>query len=281
MSSTATVDVTKLDLTPVRVKYGVSGSEVDLGATLSNVVVEIKYSKADMKADQFGITVLDRRVSGFEAKVTTEVAQILDAAIWKVVFPNSTMVTVSGHSYVDFKVAIGQGDQALSKRLILHPLSFDDSNLDGDLTFHKATASAESTTTYSPTEQQKLKIVWNILPDLGTSPPRFLRFGNINLVGTNASFSAAVAGGGNVGNGTVSGIVVNNPNTKTETITLTCVGTNTNAGNFSVSGSISGPLGIATVGVAFISNPIDFTINDGTTDFAQADSFTIATVAAQ
>jgi hypothetical protein len=96
-----------------------------------------------------------------------------------------------------------------------------------------------------------------------------------------ASAAAAVAGGGNVGNGTVTGITAYNGFTKTETITLTAVGVPAaNQANFSVSGSLSGALGIATLGVGFNSNPISLTINDGATDFVIGDSFTIATTAA-
>jgi hypothetical protein len=95
----------------------------------------------------------------------------------------------------------------------------------------------------------------------------------------NATASPAVAGP-NTGNGTVSNPVAYSGFTATETITLLCVGVPAaNQANFSVTGSVSGPLGIATLGVPFISNEISFTINDGSTDFVIGDSFTISTTA--
>jgi len=56
----------------------------------------------------------------------------------------------------------------------------------------------------------------------------------------------------------------------------------TNGGKFEVVGSLSGPLGLATVGTPFVAfgSQISFTINDGTTDFVVGDVFTVATTAA-
>ena len=118
-----------------------------------------------------------------------------------------------------------------------------------------------------------------VLPDDSVQPERFFTHGDPSIGLVAASAAAAVAGA-NTGNGTVSGISVNNAYTKTETITLTCIHASTNAGIFQVSGSLSGPLGNATVGVGFSSNPIALLINDGSTDFIVGDSFTIATSAA-
>jgi hypothetical protein len=77
------------------------------------------------------------------------------------------------------------------------------------------------------------------------------------------------------GNGTVTNVdsTVNAP---TETWTLTCISTATNGGVFSVEGSVSGTYSVnATVGVPYSNDRISFTINDGTTDFALGDEFTI------
>ena len=58
-----------------------------------------------------------------------------------------------------------------------------------------------------------------------------------------------------------------------ETITMTAI----DATHFSVSGSVSGALGTATVGTAFTSGQIGFTIAAGSTAFAAGDAFTVAT----
>lgn len=82
----------------------------------------------------------------------------------------------------------------------------------------------------------------------------------------------------NTGNGTVSGIAGKEA-APVETITLTCTAAAANAGTFSVRGSVSGPLADATVGVAYVSAIINFTINDGAVDFIVGDNFTIAVAA--
>lgn len=61
----------------------------------------------------------------------------------------------------------------------------------------------------------------------------------------------------------------------TETITATCITEASNAGTFTVQGSKSGYLGIATVAVAFNSSVIGFTIADGSEDWNIGDVITI------
>jgi hypothetical protein len=282
--SYANVDGSKMELTPMRVSY----RGVDLGGTLSNVVVEMKYEKAEIKADQLGSTVMDRRVKGFICTVTTEFTQVQDKLnIWKAVFPHANHAGTAPADAMDFNSAVGDGDLINSGLLTLHPLSQIDSVLDYDFTFFKATADAQSSITYGPDKQATIKIIFNVLPDTSVVPPRFMRYGNPGTIFTPAAFAAAVAGGGNVGNGTVSGISVNNATTKTETWTLTCIDAIVNAGIFSVVGSVTGARGVAYVGTAYHSNSItpsqseiNFLINDGATDFAVGDTFTIATTAA-
>jgi len=86
--------------------------------------------------------------------------------------------------------------------------------------------------------------------------------------------AAAVANGGNTGNGTVTGIDTT-PATITETWTLTCTAGGP-TGTFSVVGSVSGAEADATVGTAYSNDFISFLINDGAADFIIGDSFTIA-----
>ena len=181
--SYSSIDATLMELTPMRVNFkGPSdSSHIDLGGTLSNVVIETKYEKADIKADQLGTTVLDRRVKGLIIQVTTELTQVEDKNIWKYVFPHATEAGTSPHKYIDFKSMVGDSDLANAGELVLHPLSKDNTVLDFDFTFFKACASAESSITYGPDKQAVLKIIWNILPDLSVTPPRFYRHGDSTL----------------------------------------------------------------------------------------------------
>lgn len=93
--SYASIDSTKMELTPMRVSFKKPGAAAfsEIGGTLSNCVVEIKYEKAEIKADQMGSTTLDRRVKGLIMSVTTEITQTQDKFnAWKVVFPHASFV---------------------------------------------------------------------------------------------------------------------------------------------------------------------------------------------
>ncbi len=100
-----------------------------------------------------------------------------------------------------------------------------------------------------------------------------------------ATATEAVAGGENTGGGSMSSVAVQDNYTLTEEWTVTCTATATNGGTFSVTGSVSGAAGNATVGSEFKypnsdAYRIKFTISDGEPDFAEDDVFTFSTVAA-
>ena len=175
--SYATVTTSSMELTPMRVTF----DGVDLGGTLSNVVISAKYAKSNIMADQSGSTVRDRRVSGIEITVTTELTEIQNKDIWKVVFPHATLIS-SGTAAIVFKENMGDSDLANANLLTLHPLSKIDADLTTDYNFYKAVASAESTITYGPNEQARLKIVWNILPDESVQPNQFFKYGDPAVV---------------------------------------------------------------------------------------------------
>lgn len=278
--SNATVTTSKMELSPVRVTF----NGVDLGGSLGNVVVTTKYNKANILADQSGNTVRDRRVSGIEVTVTTELVQVKDIDIWKVVFPNALKVTSGLNKALYVQGAIGESDLAKAGILILHPLSLPDADLSGDHKFYKACGSAESEITYGPEEQAKLKIVWNILPDDSVVPDRFYFHGDpsiglVNAVAGTPSYTGT-------GNGAMTAVTAYSGATVTETITVTCIAAAANGGIFQVVGSVSGFLGNVTLpgtplGMAnFLSSVLSFTLADGSTDFVVSDAFTIVMTAA-
>lgn len=94
--SFADVEVNNMELTPMRVlfKGPTDAQPVDLGGTLDNVVISMAYKKSDIMADQFGKTVLDRRVSGIDIKVTTSLAEVQNKDLFKVAFPHATQIPV-------------------------------------------------------------------------------------------------------------------------------------------------------------------------------------------
>lgn len=83
-----------------------------------------------------------------------------------------------------------------------------------------------------------------------------------------------------VGNGTLTGIAVSSQLKEPEKFTLVAIGAQQNSTDmsFSVTGSISGTIGVATVGTPFVNSSIEFTINAGTIDFQPGDYFEFYTV---
>lgn len=274
-ASNSTITPGNFELSPCRVTY----KGVDIGATLGNVVIKNETGLAEMKADQYGSTPLDHRVSGHKFSVTTSFAEVNFKENWKIIFPMHKLVTQGQNKLFYFDSQVGYSQVSQAGMLTLHPLSRPDSDKSGDMNIYLAAADGKAEYTFSPSEQVKLTCNWTIYPDFTTTPARFYSFGDPTVGLTDASAGSPVAATGNTGNGTVTSVAVINGYTKTETVTLQCV-TAGSAGSFFVSGTTSGSLGLATVGTAFSSNPVAFTVNNGATPFALNDSFTIATTAA-
>jgi hypothetical protein len=93
-----------------------------------------------------------------------------------------------------------------------------------------------------------------------------------DFVTTPNTLGAVTPGGGNTGNGTVTGVSAVDA-AVTETWTLTCTAGGP-TGTFSVVGSVSGAQADATVGTAYDNSIVAFTINDGAVDFIIGDIFT-------
>jgi hypothetical protein len=274
--SFASINPTNFELTPCRVTY----KGVDLGATLGNVKVTIEENISELLSDQLAKTSIDHKTSGMKITIETELAETQLKDNWKVVFPAHKLVTDNlGNKSFYFDSTVGTSLRSLGGALVLHPLSRPDSDKSGDILVYIATAEGKADYTFSPTEQQKMKLVWHMYPDFSTLPPRFLLFGDPAVGLQNAVAGAATAGTGNVGNGTVGSIAVFNGFTETETVSLQCVTAGTGA-QFFVSGSQSGPLGLAGLAVTFNSDVIAFLITGGGTPFALNDNFHIATTAA-
>ena len=275
--SFANVDPASMELTPCRFKY----KGVDLGGTLGNVKVSLNFKKADMKSDQFGDTILDRRVSGVEYKIETTLSQVNNTDTWKAAFPNLLRVGTGPYSMVGIS-KVGESDLALSGILELHPLALSDADKSGDFTFWKATAESVSEVTFGPTEQQGLKVVFHVYPDMSASPARFFVRGD-STIGLVSAFADAPVFVG-TGNGLMTAVAVYSGQTSTETITVKCLGIpSTGKSNWAVTGSLSGALGyleVVTGSATFTSSKVAFTISDGSTDFIIGDQFTLSVHAA-
>jgi hypothetical protein len=177
-NATATITTNKMELTPQRVTF----NSIDLGGTLGNVLVEVKTSKGEIKADQYGNSVIDRRNNGMEIKVTLELAEVRDITKMSYVFPSATLATSGSDKSLTFYAKIGASDLDAAQLLNLHPIVLDDSDVTQDHNFYKAYPSEESSITYGPEKQSSAKLVFHVYPLIsGTSDPKWYKFGKLSV----------------------------------------------------------------------------------------------------
>jgi len=84
--------IESLELGPCIVKYGVSGSEVDLGFTMGGVTVNIETEVADVTTDQFGAVIMKQIIVGRNASITIPFAET-DLSLMSKIIPGASLVT--------------------------------------------------------------------------------------------------------------------------------------------------------------------------------------------
>ena len=94
----------------------------------------------------------------------------------------------------------------------------------------------------------------------------------LGKVGIGTATGAAVSG--NIGNGTISDVSAGT-GVKAGTYGVTCIEPAANGGTFAIEEPGGVIIGSAVVGTPYVGQ-VNFTLNDGTTDFAAGDRFTIA-----
>lgn len=281
--SAPSVNTANVELTPMSVTF----NGVALGGTEGAVKLSFKQEYADIVIDQLGKTPIDSVVTAQAYSVKMTLAEIKNKDLWKVAFPNAKLINNAGVKsiYMDSQVGTHLLDSASA--LVLHPLSHADNDLSGDFKFYKAVAKSAVEIDYGHDKQVGLQVEFMIYPDASVAPARFFVHGDPANGMVAASAASAVAGGSNVGDGTVSSISAG-AQAVTETVTLTCVGIPaSNKSNWEVSGGTSGVFGFVSISsgsagasASFTSSKVNFTITDGSTDFVIGDTFTIAVTGA-
>lgn len=260
---------------------------VDVGL-ISNVKIDIKELTTEVMTDQLGKMPANDFYVGHVASGECTFDEFT-AIKMKTAFPQAQLITSGGASKLSFGKQIGYDYRSLAKQFQIVPTSDDTSYSGRHFTFNLGIFIGEAAIEYGPSKKLVFKTKMKFYADTTQAAGQWIGYMGDAAAGTfvPASAGSAVAGGGNVGNGTVGLITVTDQYTKTESWTLSCIHASVNSGLFAVSGSLTGARGVATVGSSYHSNSllpsnseINFTINDGTTDFAVGDSFTIATVAA-
>jgi hypothetical protein len=259
---------------------------VDVGL-ISGVKISIKELTTPVNTDQLGKMVANHFYVGHEASGECTFDEFT-AIKMGYAFPQADLVNSGGAYKLSFGKQVGYDYLSLAKEFKIIPTSDDTTYAGRHFTFNKGVFMGEASVDYGPDKKLVFKAKMHFYPDTTEVAGQWIGYMGDPAAGTlvPASAGAAVAGGGNVGNGTVGSIGVNSSFTKTESWSLTCIHAVANGGIFSVVGSVTGARGNATVGSSYVSNviapansEIGFTISDGATDFAVGDTFTIATTA--
>lgn len=98
--------------------------------------------------------------------------------------------------------------------------------------------------------------------DLNDTPETFISLGTPQFLASSLVYNG-------LGNGSISGVSCPDNTVKPQTFTVTFTSTT----NFTVSGSVTGYVGVGIVGTSFNSTKVSFTITAGVTPFAAGDTF--------
>lgn len=255
---------------------------LQLGGTMDGVKISLTPDFVDLKVDQYGDVAIDSVLTSQKYMIETVLAASADKALWDICMPYGKLNTSGGNKSFYMENKVGTRMSQFAADLIVHPLEKDDADLSEDFKFYKVIVKSAVEVEYGPSKQRGLKVVFSIIPDTAVSPSRYFIFGDPSIGSVAASAAAAVAGGGNVGNGTCTAQSAGSL-AATETVTATCIGLDgANKSAWKVEGSVSGPIGtveITSGSKAFTSNKVNFTLTDGATDFDVGDVFTIAVTA--
>lgn len=264
---------------------GVGG--VDAGL-VSGVKVTLKEDVKEVKTDQLGTMPANHFNVGMLASGELTFDEFTPTQLKKA-FPQAALVTSGGVTQLSFGKQIGSDYFSIAQALLFIPTSDDTAYAGRHLLLHKVAFMGDASVEYGPEKKITIKAKFQCYPDLTQNPGQWIGYFGDPSAGAlvHAVAAAAVPGGSNTGNGTVSNEAANDTFSKTETWTLVCIKASAGGGIFSVTGSVTGARGNATVGSSYASNSITpgnsellCKVNAGGVDYIVGDSFTIAVTAA-
>lgn len=136
---------------------------VKLGHTKGGVTLTYSPEMADIVADQFGTTPLDKRVMG---EVWTATLRLTEETIanWKVALPAGS-VAGAGNGRLTLGSNAGKSLRSEAGQLVLHPLANSPTDASNDVVFHKAIAFDEVEVESTNEDQKVLEIKMVALVD--------------------------------------------------------------------------------------------------------------------
>lgn len=159
-----------LDIGPCSVKFGTSGSEVDLGYTIGGVKVAVETEIQEIEVDQETDAVdalIRKRTVRVEAPLAEYTIENLLIAL-----PGAQLVTdatTPTKKKLLIKSAAGSSLLTLAKSLVLHPTDNLASDVSEDWTFTKAVSVGNVETVYDKENPKVLTLTFRCFPDNGVT----------------------------------------------------------------------------------------------------------------
>lgn len=162
--------IDNLELGPCVVKYGVSGSEVDLGFTMGGVVVTLETAVADVTTDQFGEVIMKQIVVGRNATIKVPFAET-DLSLMSKIIPLASFVqdvTTATKQKTVINTPVGSDLVAsAAKALLLIKAIGGTASTDANdqFRFFKAAPSGEVEFAFSIEDQRVWEVEFTAYPD--------------------------------------------------------------------------------------------------------------------
>jgi hypothetical protein len=153
-----------LEMGPCNVTF----KTVDLGLTMGGTDVTFGTEVADVKADQFGDTVIDQYIKGRSVKVKCPMAE-RDLVKLAAAFPGTTLITgLASAKKLVFKSGVGTSLRSLAGVLILHPKDAPLIDKSRDFTIPLAMAKGDMQFAYKHDQQRVYTLEFEGYVDLTT-----------------------------------------------------------------------------------------------------------------
>jgi hypothetical protein len=169
------IDVTKTNNVPMRVLFGTSGAEVELGLTAPGAItVEFNQSWVEQMAHQTGGRTIEAYAKPGNPVIQVSLMEVATLANWAIDFPLGSAQSdgASGTRFSPTLITegastphVGQKASTIAKKLILRPVSTASSSTEDnfDLWFPKAYVSAVGTMSFDVEEPVVLGLTFSTL----------------------------------------------------------------------------------------------------------------------
>lgn len=161
-------DVANIKIGACKVTFG----GVDLGHTKGGVTVNYSPEYADITADQYGNSVIDKALVGEKMTVKVPLAETQVANLANVL----PMGSLAGAGNKRLTLGSDAGARLASEAavLVLHPLVNEASNRDDDVVIYKAVVTGEVELNYSVEDERVVEVEFEALIDTSKSNGSYL-----------------------------------------------------------------------------------------------------------